>query len=392
VKPGDQTKLYGLDHLRALAITLVFLFHYKIPIFGHPDWLTGFAKFGWTGVDLFFVLSGFLISSQLFSQIRQGKMISFKQFFLKRFFRIVPAFLVVVAIYFCVPSFHERESLSPLWRFLTFTQNFGLDIKQCGTFSHSWSLCVEEHFYFFLPVILICFQFTKLFKKAYWLLIVLFLFGFIIRNYCWNNFFLPNIDKDNAWLYWYKYIYYPTYNRLDGLLAGVSIAALYQFLPNLWSRVSRFGNLLIVCGLILLTAAYFLCFEEESYYATIFGFPLVAVGYGLMVTGAISPTSFLYKLRSATTTFIATLSYALYLTHKGIIHVTQTLLADTIDVNSNMMLIICMAASAIAALLLNLAVEKPFMKLREKVITRKQMQPGYEIPGTVIEQPVRTSN
>ncbi|MEO8086511.1 MAG: acyltransferase [Bacteroidota bacterium] len=368
VKPHEQTKLYGLDHLRALAITLVFLYHYKIPIFGHPEWLTDIAKFGWTGVDLFFVLSGFLISSQLFSQIKQGVPISFKQFFLKRFFRIIPAFWVVVAIYFCVPQFHERESLSPLWRFLTFTQNFGLDIRQCGTFSHSWSLCVEEHFYFFLPISLICFQRTKLFKNAYWLLIALFLLGFFIRNYCWNNLFLPNIDRDNAWLFWYKYIYYPTYNRLDGLLVGVSIAGIYQFLPTLWSKVSRFGNLLVVLSLIVLTAAYFLCYEEESFYATIFGFPLASIGYGLMVAGAISPNSFLFRLNSKTTTFIATLSYALYLTHKGVIHVTQGLLADKIDVNGNLMLLICIVICVLAALLLNMAIEKPFMKLRDKII------------------------
>ncbi len=65
----QQTKFYGQDHLRKLAIVLVFLFHYKIPIFGHPEWLIEFAKFGWIGVDLFFVLSGFLISSQQFSQL-----------------------------------------------------------------------------------------------------------------------------------------------------------------------------------------------------------------------------------------------------------------------------------------------------------------------------------
>lgn len=367
----QQTKLYGLDHLRALAISLVFLYHYRIPIYGHPEWLTDFAKFGWTGVDLFFVLSGFLISSQLFLQINEGKAISFKQFFLKRFFRIMPAFWVVVAIYFCVPLFHEREGLSPLWRFLTFTQNFGLDIKQCGTFSHSWSLCVEEHFYFLLPVILICLQFTNYFNKAYWLLIVLFLSGFIIRNYCWNNFFLQHIDDKGAWLYWYKYIYYPTYNRLDGLLVGVSIAALYNFLPNLWNKISKFGNLITVAGLLVLTAAYFLCYEEESYYATIYGFPLVAIGYGLVVTGAISPASILYKLNSRVTVFISGISYALYLTHKGVIHVTQVMLTDTMDVNGNVMLIICIVTSIVAALLLHVIIEKPFMKLRNKLVAKE---------------------
>jgi peptidoglycan/LPS O-acetylase OafA/YrhL len=54
-------KLYGLDHLRAFAIFFVFLYHYQLPFFGHPVWLERVAEFGWTGVDLFFVLSGFLI-------------------------------------------------------------------------------------------------------------------------------------------------------------------------------------------------------------------------------------------------------------------------------------------------------------------------------------------
>jgi peptidoglycan/LPS O-acetylase OafA/YrhL len=75
-----QSKLYGLDHLRALAIIFVFLYHYRIPIFGHPEWIKDYAKFGWIGVDLFFVLSGFLISTQLFSQIDDDEKISFRVF------------------------------------------------------------------------------------------------------------------------------------------------------------------------------------------------------------------------------------------------------------------------------------------------------------------------
>lgn len=78
-------KFYGLDHLRALAICAVFLYHYAILSKGKPEWLPDFAEFGWTGVDLFFVLSGFLISLQLFAQIKKGELISFKIFFLKGF-------------------------------------------------------------------------------------------------------------------------------------------------------------------------------------------------------------------------------------------------------------------------------------------------------------------
>ncbi len=367
LSPNIRTKLFGLDHLRALAITLVFFYHYQISIFGHPEWLPAFAKFGWTGVDLFFVLSGFLISSQLFSQIKKDGHISLLRFFRKRFFRIIPVFTVVLVIYFCIPSFHERESLPSIWRFLTFTQNFGLNIKDHGTFSHFWSLCVEEHFYFSLPLLLVLFLSTKTFKKSYWLLIALFLSGFILRGYIWNNYISQRFNDENSWIYWYQYIYYPTYNRLDGLLIGVAIAGINQFLPDFWHKISRFGNHFIVLSLLVLTGAYFLCYDEHSYSASVFGFPLVALGYGFMVLGALSPTSFLYKWNSKITTFIATLSYSLYLSHKGIIHITQQIFARlSIDVNSTLMLLTCILACILAALILNLTIEKPFMKLRGK--------------------------
>lgn len=364
-------KLYGLDHLRALAIILVFFFHYYIVTGGQPEWLPGVASFGWTGVDLFFVLSGFLISSQLFSQIQQGQLISFKTFFIKRFFRIVPAFLVTVGIYFCFPYFREKEALPPLWKFLTFTQNLWLNLKDYGTFSHCWSLCVEEHFYLFLPIILIILQTSKLFSKSYWIIIAIFLFGFAIRIYSFNHLYLPKIEEENGWMYWYKFIYYPTYNRLDGLLVGVSIAAICQFLPNLYSKLSKYGNQFILLSLCILTSAYFLCEDQQKFNASIFGFPLIAIGFGFMVLGAISPTSILYKWNSRTTTFIATLSYAIYLTHKGIIHMTNKLL-DSLVSDSNVMMIISIFTCVFGAYVLNRTIEKPFMRLRSKILERNK--------------------
>ncbi|RED22509.1 peptidoglycan/LPS O-acetylase OafA/YrhL [Flavobacterium cutihirudinis] len=360
-------KLYGLDHLRAFAIILVFFFHYYIISNGEPEWLPGVASFGWTGVDLFFVLSGFLISSQLFLQIKKGQLISFKVFFIKRFFRIIPAYLATVAIYFCIPYFREKEALPALWKFLTFTQNFNLNLKDYGTFSHGWSLCVEEHFYFFLPIILIFLQTSKLFSKSFWLLIGLFLFGFAIRFYNFNYLYLPKINNENSWMYWYKFIYYPTYNRLDGLLVGVSIAAIYQFLPNLWFKLSKYGNHFIALSLVILTVAYFLCEDLLTFKVSVFGFPLIAFGFGILVLGSISPTSFLYQTNSKITTFIANLSFSLYLTHKGIIHTTHQLLKD-FEIEHNIMLLICMITCVLGAYLLHLTIEKPFMKLRDKFI------------------------
>lgn len=362
-----STTLHGLHHLRALAILLVFLFHYQIPMFGHPDWLPDWAKFGWTGVDLFFVLSGFLISSQLFRVMQRQGGIDFRSFFIKRFFRILPLYWLVVAIYFFVPAFHEREALPPLYKFLTFTQNFGLNLRLHGTFSHAWSLCVEEHFYLALPVVLAILHAAGITKRGIWLLPLLFLFGIYIRHYGWTQLYQPFLDTNDAGINWYQYIYYPTYNRLDGLLIGVAIAALYVYRPQLWARLARYGNVLMVAGLLVLTGAYFLCYEEHSYAASVFGFPLVAMGYGLLVMGSLSPSCFLHKWQSKTTALIASLSYGIYLTHKGVIHMTQNLLSG-MDANSNIMLLLCMAVCVVVAWGLYWVVESPFMRWRDKLV------------------------
>jgi peptidoglycan/LPS O-acetylase OafA/YrhL len=72
---------------------------------------------------------------------------------------------VVLAIYFLIPAAKEREALAPLWKYLTFTQNIGLDVSTKGAFSHAWSLCIEEQFYLFLPLILIGLVNLRVIKK-----------------------------------------------------------------------------------------------------------------------------------------------------------------------------------------------------------------------------------
>ena len=372
INPKAQLKLFGLDHLRALAILLVLGFHYQLQ-FPHPIWTGWFMKIGWTGVDLFFVLSGFLISSQLFAQIKKGTGISLKTFFIKRFFRILPIYFFIVGVYFLFPYFREKEALPPLWKFLTFTQNFGLEIKHFGTFSHAWSLCVEEHFYLLLPLILIFLTSKNLFAKSYWILIALPVFGIVFRIYLWNIYYPSNSVIDSSLPYWTEHIYYPTYNRLDGLLVGVAIAALYQFSPKLWDKILKFGNQIIILSIALLTVVFFSFADLGTYSTSIWGFPLISIAYGFLVLGAISPSSFLYNWNSKITTLISTLSYAIYLSHKGIIHLVQELFAKLgVDKNSNLMFLVCIVVCIIIAWLLNLTIEKPFMKMRDKILRPKK--------------------
>jgi peptidoglycan/LPS O-acetylase OafA/YrhL len=362
-------KLAGLDHLRALAILLVFLYHYGL--FAHPDWITTVGEFGWTGVDLFFVLSGFLIASQLFQSLKSGHGLKLKEFYIKRSFRILPAYLFILLLYFTIPAFSERPGLPPLWKFLTFTQNLGLDLRETRAFSHAWSLCIEEQFYLLFPFTLLALSNRKLLRYSGLLVLLLLAGGFLARLFCWQQYVGPVEDQPFMGVIWYKFIYYPTYARLEGLLTGVSLAALFVFKPAIRDALIRKHNWLLLLGLALLTGAYFLCSEQFSKPATLFGFLLVSLGYGALVTAAVSPPDFLYKWSSAVTTRIATLSYAIYLSHKPIIHLTQEWLSPQLDRSGTMMFLACTVTSLLGGFLLHITVEKPFMRMRKKLLQER---------------------
>jgi peptidoglycan/LPS O-acetylase OafA/YrhL len=342
-------------------------------MFKHPDWLNDIMGFGWSGVDLFFVLSGYLIATPLFASMAADKPISLPEFFIKRVFRIIPAYLVVLAIYFLFPGFHEKEALPPLWKFLTFTQNFGFDIKNLGTFSHVWSLCVEEHFYLLFPLVLAAMIYSGAKKRGAWLLPGVLVFGFAARLLSWYLLIVPDMGNGTFGITWYKQMYYPTYNRLDGLLAGVAVAALFVFRPGWKEKIIAHGNKVLVLGLLVLASAWFLCDDQKSFYASIFGYPVLSAGYGLLLVAALSPGCFLYKYGSSFTALIAKLSFSLYLLHKGVIHIVQPLLIDTgLEPKGSLMFLLCLIAAGLAAWVLNKVVEEPFLQLRQRILEKRR--------------------
>src|SRR5438105_6302359 len=146
----DRERQPGLDILRALAIIVVVIYHaalfgFKLP--GRVD------RFGWIGVDLFFVLSGYLIGGQLLAPLARDQSINLGRFFARRALRVMPAYFVVLAIYIFLPSWREYPEMYPWSKFLLSVQNVGL---HGGTaFSNAWSLAVEDQFYLFLPFILL---------------------------------------------------------------------------------------------------------------------------------------------------------------------------------------------------------------------------------------------
>ena len=229
-------------------------------------------------------------------------------------------------LYWIFPHWRERDVIAPVWKLLTFTTNFGLDFKHAGAFSHSWSLCVEEHFYLLLPICVIVLARPKNKKWVFPLLVALFLAGIALRLGAWLHYLRPlqgGTENKEWYITYFKRIYYPSYNRLDGLLAGVSIALIYRFRPDLWRRLIAHGNLFLLLAMAFLTGACFLCYRETSLAASVFGYPLIALGFGSLVIAALSPGSIVTKIRVPGASTLALLSFTFYLTHKEIIHLTH---------------------------------------------------------------------
>lgn len=111
-KLRDSRRNFYLDLLRAVAISLVILSHHESA--SGFSWYSEVRKYGWSGVELLFVLSGYLIGAQWFAAVARGSA-SWRAFYFKRALRILPCYLAVVALYLLFPIVREADTTSPLW-------------------------------------------------------------------------------------------------------------------------------------------------------------------------------------------------------------------------------------------------------------------------------------
>ncbi|SCX31861.1 acyltransferase family protein [Agrobacterium rosae] len=377
------TRMVGPDILRSLAILLVMLVH--LPLNATPGLLVTVREYGWLGVDIFFVLSGYLIGTQLFKEVTRTGAVDFKSFYLRRAFRIFPAFFVVLGIYALVPFLRDNPAMQPLWKFATFTVNLGFDPREGNAFSQAWTLAVEEQFYLVLPLLVLL-----LYKRigTAWVLALtgLLMFGGVgLRYVIWDTQVGSLVAEGQfrpAFATYLRDVYYPTYTRLDGLLFGVVLASARFFKPGLCRQYLP-PKITIPSGLIFAIAAL-ICFVDrgplagqgifpvfQAQLGAVAGFPLISIGIALLLCAMLDLEHVLSRWPVPGAALVATLSYSLYLTHKSMFHVMRLVVGEE-KLQGSFGFVAYMIASFVVAAVLWFCVEQTFLRLRDRLLLQEK--------------------
>jgi peptidoglycan/LPS O-acetylase OafA/YrhL len=322
-------------------------------------------RFGWIGVDLFFVLSGYLIGGQLLAPLARGQRINLPRFFARRALRILPAYFVILAIYFLFPLWREYPEMFPLWKFLVSVQNIGL---RGGTaFSHAWSLAVEDQFYLLLPLLLL---FLNRWSRAAVIVPCLIVLGGLSLR--WFLALQNLTDTGVSFRGFQTWIYYATWTRLDPLVFGVALAAIEKFRAHWWERLMNLAPWLWLPALALIVSAFWI--EEPGVInvtTCIWQFPLIALGMAALLVCAVSPRLPFRRVKIPGAAFIASIAYSAYLIQKLVIHfVAQFCSTHEIALISVPALVGVELCVYVAATVLFLAVERPFLQLRHRIASQ----------------------
>ncbi len=356
-----------------------------LPVEATPSSLVGIRTYAWVGVDIFFVLSGFLIGTQLFAEVSRKGGVDLKSFYLRRAFRIFPAFFVVLGLYAIFPVVRDAPTMQPIWSFATFTVNFDFDPRVGRAFTQAWSLCVEEHFYLVLPFLVLLLHRRVGIGSLLLIASAMMIAGVILRYTIWENQVGVLVDAGklrDAFAVYLRDVYYPTYTRLDGLMFGVILAAARFFKPELYKRYAAprialpVGIIFVITALVLFSVRgplegtnLFLVFQARL--GAVGGFPLISIGIALILGAMLDLEDVLKRRPIPGAVIVATLSYSLYLTHKSVFHLDRLIFGEE-NLQGSFGFVVYLVTSLAAATVLWFCVERTFLLLRDRVLSRSK--------------------
>lgn len=356
-----RTYYPALDGVRGIAILLVVVFHN----YGFIDYFF----FGWLGVDLFFVLSGFLITGILLKTVGKPKYL--QNFYIRRTLRIFPLYYLLLII--CLLVLPELDSLKPQTEYYTnnqfyfwiYAQNwlFALNPPENSNFLfHLWSLGVEEQFYLIWPFLILWIKKPKILL----LIVSLLLIGIMLfRSWLW-------IYQMEGIQYFSLY----AFSRIDGICIGCMLA-LINYIN--FEYIRKYTSLIVISIALLNFAFYFLNkIEDFSYpYYPFIGYTTFGFIFAIVIYEATRVKSgILYIILTIPILrFIGKISYGFYIFHWPIYFLLNPIIYKSISPllqDQSYLLInmisatICTLIGFIVSIISYYYFETPILKLKEK--------------------------
>ncbi len=317
----------ALDGIRAIAVLLILCFHAALyaGLFGRPlredsplRILQWFTLRCWIGIDVFFVLSGFLIGRILLAELSRGT-ISFKAFYVRRTLRIFPAYYLALtasvlvfthvdafkAMYLNLPS---AVIIRGSWANYLYVSNYVFG-RQPNAFPWGWSLCVEEHFYLFLPLTLALLFSLIDTRRVGMMLGLLIAAPVLARTVTFARH--PELTVLDG-------VYYYSHTHCDGLFVGVAIAYLHVHYRSrlsqiVWALRRSFAPLVVAC---LLSVFLWGGLERTGLFPMVLQFLVLAVATGLLVVNGLLLDNRLSRTLAGRLWYpVARTSYGIYLVH-----------------------------------------------------------------------------
>jgi peptidoglycan/LPS O-acetylase OafA/YrhL len=373
----------GLDLFRATAIGLVLLSHGRhfftvFPLAGWNWWWLSAG--GYLGVELFFVLSGFLIGRILLRELwvessepwgsRLGR------FLVRRWLRTLPLYyLVLLAAYGL--AFHEGHSPWFDWRHLLFLQNFhrpSLDF-----FGVSWSLAVEEWFYLVVPALgaASLAGLGALPRRSLAWRIAAFLVGLVLLVWLARSAWLwlrPGV----GWTDMRKNVFL----RFDSFAVGIAFAWLEMYRPAWFERLSRGAWAAAAYAGLLALVAYYYLVGEPAVDGRLFARHAMFFLTSLSAGGVMIHLARAFEIRSPTIRWMSKVSYAIYLCHGFIFEPLIRLSHQWANPLGTLGLVVA-AGAAVAGVstLLHWGCEQPFLRLRDRIAPSRSSHPSSAHPS-----------
>ena len=356
-----------LDGLRALAVLLVLSHHVATAIeTNHPSNLyTRFPPIanGWLGVDLFFVLSGYFIGTQLWKELQRTGTVNLRLFMWRRGLRIWPLYFATYLVAFLLSPAHAAAHEYG-WTDLLFITNY----VDHGIVKGGWSLCSEEQFYLLAPLALLIFRRRSMLWYR-WALVSLWGLEIVVRIVTYvhaaGHFFV----KDHAA---FLRVYSPLHTHSDGLLAGLLVANL-ALSPKPFGGLLARPRLLLGIGFLVFLGCWAMQSETLNF-AGLAVFFAAAVWWGLRSGTRLLSGRFPYV--------VSRLSFGMYLNHQYMLGmVIEPVMTASRHlpmgavIASSLCFVVLTACSMLLAFVSFCCIEHPFLVLRTAVLRSREAVP-----------------